>query len=178
MGLLSNFLNGLLFILPAYISNSSPTVVGGGPSIDGGKKARDGTPILGPHKTWRGLIGGITLGVLMGILVFLIGNYLLQSTFTLARSLADCLVRALLLSVGTHVGDLLGSFIKRRMNLRSGAPFPIFDQTGFFIFAILLSAPFYWFGWLNLVIWFFITLGVHPLFNLIAWASGLQEDLF
>lgn len=177
MNILLQFINGFLYILPAYVANSSPTVVGGGPTIDGGKTAPDARPIFGNHKTWRGLFGGISLGVLTGLLVFLIGTYLLKSHFTLLGTLSDCLFRALLLSTGTHIGDLLGSFIKRRINISSGEPFPIFDQIGFFLFAILLASPYYWFGWLNFGLWLVITLGVHPLFNLIAWAAGLQKEI-
>lgn len=179
MSLLLRFLNGLLFVLPAYIANSSPTVLGGGSTIDGGKTAPDGRPILGAHKTWQGLGGGILLGVSTGFLVFLIGNYGLKSVFHLSNSLIDCLLRAFLLSLGTHIGDLTCSFVKRRLRIRSGEPFLVVDQLGFFLFAVLFAAPLYWqeLGWLNFAIWTGLTLGVHPLFNLIAWAAGLQEEI-
>lgn len=177
MGLVYRFLNGLLFILPAYIANSSPTVIGGGRSIDNGKKAFDGRPIFGPHKTWRGLAGGIFLGISTGGLVYGLTSSFSHLSLELATSPSACLFRAFLLSLGTHIGDLLGSFTKRRLNIKAGGSFPFFDQLGFYIFAILVSAPFYWFGLLDFFVWLAITVCIHPLFNLIAWVLGLQEKI-
>lgn len=177
MNLFYRFLNGLLFILPAYIANSSPTVVGGGSSIDNGKKAFDGRPLFGPHKTWLGLVGGILLGVATGALVYGLTYSFPHLPLELAVSLSACFFRAFLLSLGTHFGDLLGSFTKRRLNKKAGDSFPFFDQLGFYLFAILVSAPFYWFGWVNFFVWLIITIGVHPLFNFFAWVMGLQDNV-
>ena len=47
----------LLLIVPAYLSNASMVITGGGRPIDGGKLFRDGRRILGDHKTINGLKG-------------------------------------------------------------------------------------------------------------------------
>ena len=167
-----HLLRGLAYILPAYIANSSPVIVGGGKPLDLGKNFIDGRRIFGDNKTIRGLVGGIFFGTLCGFLLPFIFPPLgipklifLQSIFL-----------AFLLSVGTHIGDLLGSFIKRRLNLKPGAPAPILDQIGFIVFAILLAYPFYpLIQVLEIVIVIILTLIVHPLSNVIAYILGLKD---
>lgn len=110
----------LYFIFPAYCANAAPVIFGGGTPIDRGKTFRDGRPILGPRKTFRGFFAGLVIGTLAG---------LLQNNFLLGFAL----------SLGALTGDLVESFFKRRLNLPPGAPFPIADQLAFIAGALLLS---------------------------------------
>ncbi|GAI48998.1 unnamed protein product, partial [marine sediment metagenome] len=55
----------LWFILPAYVANATPVVLGGGKPIDSGKKFTDGRPIFGAGKTWRGFVSGIATGTMV-----------------------------------------------------------------------------------------------------------------
>ena len=48
----------LLFIVPAYLTNASMVLIGGGKPVDGEKLFIDGRRIFGPGKTWNGLIKG------------------------------------------------------------------------------------------------------------------------
>ncbi|MGC8850410.1 MAG: CDP-archaeol synthase, partial [Candidatus Bathyarchaeia archaeon] len=62
------------FILPVYVSNASPVILGGGAPLDFGKKFIDGRPIFGPNKTFRGFTGGVFAGwVTSAILSALLG---------------------------------------------------------------------------------------------------------
>jgi hypothetical protein len=56
----------LLIIVPAYISNASMVITGGGKPIDGGKVCRDGRRVLGDHKTWNGLKGPLYILLFFG----------------------------------------------------------------------------------------------------------------
>lgn len=116
----------ILYILPAYVTNGAPVLFGGGKPLDFGKKI-NGKRIFGDNKTIRGLIAGIASGLLIGFVESFYLSYMLEI--------------ALLLAIGTNVGDLLGSFIKRRLNLKSGSSLPIMDQYGFFIFALIFALP-------------------------------------
>jgi len=78
--------------------------------IDGGLLWRDGRPLLGSHKTFRGLLSGVLGGVII--------SPMLQISWSVAAGAA-------LLSMS---GDLLSSFIKRRLNYPSGKPVPVFDH--------------------------------------------------
>ncbi|WP_297510078.1 CDP-2,3-bis-(O-geranylgeranyl)-sn-glycerol synthase [Thermococcus sp.] len=134
MGWLSSILWAFWYILPAYFANASPVLVGGGRPIDGGRVWRDGRRLLGDGKTWRGFIGGVTIGTLVGLIQYFItpGFY---------GDLPTALKLAFLLSFGALVGDLIGSFFKRRANLPRGAPAIGLDQLGFLISALAFAYP-------------------------------------
>lgn len=155
----------IIYILPAYVANASPTVLGGGPPIDMGRNFFDGKRIFGDNKTIRGLIAGILCGTLTGLIIPLFASI----------SLYDSLLRAFLLSVGTHIGDLFGSFIKRRLNLPPGASAPVLDQLGFLVFALLITLPFYPLELMAIIFLVFLTLILHPLTNLIAYLLKLKD---
>ena len=158
--------NAIIFILPAYIANATPTIFGGGTPLDLGKKLPDGRRIFGDHKTIRGLISGIICGTLTGILIpFLDSNI----------SLYQSIIRACLLSIGTHIGDLFGSFIKRRLDLKPGQGAPVLDQLGFLVFALLITYPFYPIGIYEIFFLIILTAIAHPTTNLIAYILGIKD---
>jgi hypothetical protein len=104
---------GLLMLAAA---NATPVIVARvlgtrySAPIDGNRLLRDQRPLFGSHKTWRGLIAGIlTTGATGSLLAtgFTVGA--LFGTLALA-------------------GDLLSSFIKRRLGCRSGKSFAFLDQ--------------------------------------------------
>ena len=144
--------------LPAYIANATPVILGGGKPLDGDRNWVDGKPILGDHKTVRGTFTGIAAGFLVGLL-------------------QKSLVRGTLLSIGAIGGDLIVSFFKRRLGYKPGALFPIADQMGFIIFAVILvsltdSAP-EWERALGIIL---ATLPIHYLTNVIAWVLKLKSN--
>jgi len=131
MSLVTEVFNALYYIFPAYCANGAPVIFGGGPSIDRGRKFLDGKPIFGPNKTIRGFIAGLLIGILAG-----------WAQETLAPNIGlekGSVVLGFVLSVGALAGDLIGSFVKRRLNLRPGAPLPISDQMDFVLVALLFS---------------------------------------
>jgi len=88
-------------------------------AVDGGKLWMDGRPLFGKHKTFR----GIAAGIIGGILVF----PLLGETLWVAACVA-------LLAM---TGDLVSSFIKRRVALQSGAEVAVLDQIFEALFPLL-----------------------------------------
>ncbi|MFW9878488.1 MAG: CDP-archaeol synthase [Candidatus Thorarchaeota archaeon] len=158
----------LLLIVPAYLSNASMVITGGGRPIDGGKLFRDGRRILGDHKTVNGLKGPLYVGIPISFMLFLIfiilwqsikdlvvqalaeGQYLLYNDFKVFQyyfiggqfpsNFFILLIRIILASYGAVIGDLFGSFLKRRFDIKSGAPFWIVDQLDFALIAILFIA--------------------------------------
>jgi len=115
--MLDIILTAILFILPAYVANSTPVIAG---KLLGKYNLPIAKKLLGEGKTWGGLIFGILAGTVVG---FLLGAVYL----------------GLLLSIGALVGDMLGSFIKRRFGLKRGAPVPLLDQYDFLIIAIAFA---------------------------------------
>jgi len=147
----------LYSFLPAYIANATPTIFGGGTPIDVGSKFIDGRPIFGSHKTIRGFFSGMIAGTISG---FLQGN----------------LFAGFILSLGALSGDLAGAFVKRRVGIEPGSPFPLVDQLSFVFFAIIFALPF---SYLNIEEMFsaiFYTPLFHSLTNSIAFLFGFKKD--
>jgi len=159
----------LLFIVPAYLSNAGMVIVGKGKPVDGGKYWKDGNRMLGDHKTWNGLIKGpLFIGIPLSLAIFLIffllwdlikvipdigislGIYKLYNDVfyyqyyfiggPLPIGFIIILIRIFLCSYGAGIGDLLGSFLKRRFNIKSGEPFWLIDSLDFAGVSILVCS--------------------------------------
>ncbi|MEM3521527.1 MAG: CDP-2,3-bis-(O-geranylgeranyl)-sn-glycerol synthase [Candidatus Bathyarchaeia archaeon] len=155
------------FIIPAYIANSTPVIFGGkGTPIDFGKKFIDGERIFGKNKTIRGFISGIAFGSIAGLIVELI---FFEVGFTRI---------GLLISLGAMIGDLIGSFIKRRLKIPPGDPIFLLDQLDFIIGAIFFAIPFYELSLEVILLIILITLPIHILANLFAYFLKLKQTLW
>ena len=153
--------HALLFIFPAYCANAVPVIFGGGFPIDGGKTFLDGKPIFGSHKTFRGFLSGLFVGTLVGFIQGTLFQYNVLLGFTL--------------SMGALVGDLLGSFFKRRLALPPGATLPIADQLDFILGAFLFSLPFSPPSLVIVLIILIITPPIHLLTNFLAYLLGVKK---
>ena len=201
----------LLIIVPAYISNASMVITGGGKPIDGGRFLRDGRRILGDHKTWNGLKGPLYIGIPISFCIFLLfiglwlpiqdvindaasqGQYFLYNDIKIFEyyfiggvfpiNFFVLIIRIVLASYGAVVGDLIGSFLKRRLDIKSGAPFWIVDQLDFALVALLfVSIPSFIAPNLFLLPDIFITIflliltpAVSIIANTVAYAIGLKD---
>jgi len=120
----------LAYVIPLYISNSAPIVLHGRIPVDLNLKFNkkrllgDGKSILG---TLVGIIAGFTAGLIFAV-VFPINN-LIPNYFCLA----------FLLAFGGVMGDIIESFFKRRIGLKRGEQWLIFDQIDFILGGLLLS---------------------------------------
>ncbi|MDO5844612.1 MAG: CDP-2,3-bis-(O-geranylgeranyl)-sn-glycerol synthase [Methanocorpusculum sp.] len=120
-------------MIPAYIPNPAAALVGGGTPIDFGKCAKDGNRIFGDGKTWRGLIGGILIGIIFGIVqIFLVNtfhwDFLPQHTIITVCALA----------AGSLLGDLIKSYFKRRLGKDRGTKWPIADMYDMVVGSLVL----------------------------------------
>jgi CDP-2,3-bis-(O-geranylgeranyl)-sn-glycerol synthase len=153
------------FIFPAYCANAAPVIFGGGQPMDFGKRLFDGKPFLGSHKTFRGFLAGIVVGTLVGLLqTILFEQFLVQygTQFQYTASLG------FMLSLGALTGDLVESFIKRRLNHPPGKSLPIADQIDFILGAFLFSLPVAPPSVLVAVIILLITIPIHLITNIAA----------
>lgn len=169
--------------LSAWIANATPVIGGGGRPIDGGKDFRDGRRILGDSKTIRGFIVGVFFGTLTGTVQFLAEPYLrpvLELFVTITPEMdyvfSVSIPVAFLLSIGALTGDVVGSFIKRRVNLKSGDPSPFLDQVGFIIMALIFAFPLLVPSPIFVMILILTTLGIHWLANVVGYLLGLKKN--
>ena len=151
------------FIFPAYCANAAPVIFGGGQPIDFGKTFFDGKPFLGSHKTFRGFLAGLVVGTLVGLAQTLIFEHVL---FEYGTQFRYTVFLGFMLSLGAVTGDLIESFIKRRLNRSPGKPLPIADQIDFILGAFLFSIPVSPPSLLSAVIILLVTIPIHLLTNL------------
>lgn len=155
-------ISALWLLVPAYAANGWPPLARGKRPIDGGRNWRDGRRIFGDSKT----IEGFLLGVLVGTLYGLIESFLYPSFNTYAGfwgiSLPPMtLFVGFMIALGALCGDLAGSFIKRRLGMKSSADAPILDQLNFVVGAIVFSFAFTHISIWMIAIMLFITLFIH-----------------
>jgi len=152
----------LIYIFPAYSANAVPVVFGGGQPLDFGKTFKDNRPIFGSHKTIRGFFAGLIIGTLVGVgesFVFHYYNPLLGFT----------------LSLGALVGDLTGSFVKRRLGFAPGSFLPIIDEINFVLFALLFSLPVAPPTLILVLIILAVTIPIHLLTNFLAYLVHVKK---
>ncbi len=140
---------GFWYIFPAYIANGFAVfgrLIKSKHSIDGGRLFIDERRILGPGKTWEGFFCGLTSGFLFGILQVLAAPFLLaliEQYLVLPPELYPIVLLSVplvfLVALGALVGDLIGSFIKRRLNIARGRPAPVIDQLDFLVAAMIFG---------------------------------------
>ena len=194
--ILTTFIDSIVFILPAFFANASPTILGKGTTlngpIDGGRFWKGNEELgrlLGDGKTIRGFIGGTLTGTLISPLVILllaifgetaayvtyVDKGFFYSMFKADDPYLISIIIGFLQSIGALSGDLIGSFIKRRTGLKRGETFLFMDQLGFLFVALVLSffiIPFP-LDWIMILIP--ITFVVHIVMNLFGYIIGLQK---
>lgn len=202
LGLAGMTLLVLWIFLPGFLVNTFAMMwgkwlpkTGYGPwPIDGGRNAWDGNRLFGDGKTWNGLIGGsLTSGLLMVLMastvqegqacgVFL--DPLLDHDPSMSRGLWAMIVGTLL-GFFSLLGDITGSFFKRRRGLKRegdiSSKAPLLDTLPFAMMVFLL-------GWLLLpgihgssdllapiAVMLVATPVLHRSFNMLGYAIGWKD---
>jgi CDP-2,3-bis-(O-geranylgeranyl)-sn-glycerol synthase len=151
----------LEFIFPAYCANAAPVLGGGGKPMDFGKNFSDGKRIFGTNKTFRGFFVGLVIGATVGIM--------------------DCVafgfpwLFAILTPLGALLGDLVGAFLKRRLDIAPGGLLPIVDQIDFVVGALVLSLPLMVINWETAVTVLLLTPPIHLFTNFLAYKLKLKK---
>jgi CDP-2,3-bis-(O-geranylgeranyl)-sn-glycerol synthase len=104
-----------------------------------------GKEIFGRHKTWRGLIVGVITGMIVaGIQAFLFFNVdFFKHNTIVDYGKVNFILMGALMGGGALTGDLVKSFIKRRLDKPSGKPWFPWDQLDWIAGAIILSSIVY-----------------------------------
>jgi CDP-2,3-bis-(O-geranylgeranyl)-sn-glycerol synthase len=82
------------------------------------------------------------------------------------------------MSIGDHFADLLGSFIKRRINIKSGGALPLYDQGSWMVTGLAIAIPFVlaepnlWFYVVALIV---VTPLLHFIFGFVAYGLRLKD---
>ncbi len=178
-----DILLAIWFLLPAALANAVPVFAAVIPPfnrwqapLDGGRIFR-GKELLGPHKTWRGLISGIlvaTITLWLQQLAVAHFSWAHQVSSGVDYASLPTLLMGPLLGIGALGGDAVESFFKRQSGVHSGEPWIPFDQLDYIIGSVLVSLPF---AILSLSVYIWITLiwfVTHLLVSYIGWLVGLK----
>lgn len=136
-------LQNLYFMLPGIVANMMPIFLRNHVSflvvpIDFGWTWKDGRSLFGPHKTWRGVIGGIIGAIVIVFLqrsLFEIPLFQFLSLFPYGRH--PFWLVGLSIGGGVFFGDLVKSFFKRRVRVSPEETFIPWDQLDSAIGAII-----------------------------------------
>ena len=163
-----DLINALLFVIPAYFANSAPVLARGKTPLDLGSKLKTNR-VFGKSKTIRGAVVGILAGTIIGLL-------LAQTPYYFPSSSQKILI-AFATSTGAIIGDLAGSFLKRRLKLKSGSPTFLLDQLPFLYLAIIAASLIQTLGldFADVAFLTVLTLVLHPASNAIAHWLGLKS---
>ena len=140
MGILFLIAKSVWYILPAYMANNTPVFARKIDFLNYPVSEK----LFGKNKTYRGFF----FGVIMGILIAYFQAYLYSSEAIKSISLVDysnvnVFFLGFLMGAGALSGDIVKSFIKRRIGIAPGKPWIPFDQTDFLIGALLFVSIIY-----------------------------------
>ena len=176
LAVVSVVVNAFWIMIPAYIPNSAAALIKGTFPMDFGKSLADGKRVIGDGKTFRGFFGGVICGILAGcIQIWAYNQYHLE--FLPQHTLLSIT----LLSVGSMVGDVVASFLKRRRGMNRGEEWAFVDQYDFLIGAFILLIIFDW-SWVHenipvavLIAIIIMTPLLHRAVNMIGYKLGFKD---
>jgi CDP-2,3-bis-(O-geranylgeranyl)-sn-glycerol synthase len=128
--------------------------------------------LFGKNKTYKGFLLGIISAI---IIVYL--QKLLNLNFSLIEY-TNPLLLGFLLGFGALFGDLVESFFKRRLKIKEGTPWIIFDQLDWIIGSIIFI-NFYIKTSLTIIITSIVLFGLlHPVINYLGYLLKLKKNKF
>jgi CDP-2,3-bis-(O-geranylgeranyl)-sn-glycerol synthase len=174
----------LWFMLPAAEANVMPILSAALPGlrrwdapVDGGLRLR-GKPLLGTHKTWRGLVTGVISALVVFWLLKLITHHSAWA-HRVANDGIDYDGLSLwfgpVIGFGALAGDMIKSFAKRQFGIASGQSWMPFDQIDYIVGALVCSLPFVVLSWAQYAWIFVLWFGMHLLFSYIGYLLGFKE---
>jgi len=140
----------LYLLLPAIAANMAPVFAthydwlpGLNHPLDGGLSLNNHR-LLGDNKTIRGLAVGLIAGSLLGFIQYLLSEQSWSKSLSLIdySSAPTAIIVAGTISFAALLGDVIKSFIKRRLGKSSGVSWIPYDQIDFAIGALIIAALF------------------------------------
>lgn len=139
LNIVKDIIDAFVLFLPAFAANPGAVITGGYGKVDLGRNFSDGKRIFGDGKTWSGFFGGSLIGVVVGVIIFFITSVsFLGYLGTYGSTLYAALIVIIPMSFGSLLGDMSGSFIKRRLGLGRGDKGFLLDQWPFVLVSFLL----------------------------------------
>ncbi len=174
----------IYLFLPAYIANMAPVIFKYfgllkklDVPIDGGTKFF-GKEILGPHKTLRGVIAGVAAGMVFSFFQFALAYSAKPFSVTVSfpfQTAFGSIMWGFLLGAGAIFGDILKSFVKRRLGIAAGRRWFPWDQLDMVLGGIAFGLLMYSFSWTQVAVLVVLTPLFGLLINLVGYGLRIKE---
>jgi CDP-2,3-bis-(O-geranylgeranyl)-sn-glycerol synthase len=168
-------------LVPGLFANAAPVIFRKvdflNYPVDFGRKFR-GKPLFGSHKTYRGFFFGILMAILfvwLQRLLFLRYDSF-RSVSLIDYSAQNFVLLGFLIGFGVLFGDLVKSFVKRRVNIKPGKSWFPWDQLDCLIGGLLFISTVYILPWQVIVFLFVAVPVLHVLINLAGYYLGLKKN--
>jgi len=166
----------LWLVLPAYAANGLIPIFKGKHPVDFNKKFR-GKPIFGPGKTWEGLFFGSIIGIIIAFIEISAFPYLPWELSEIPLTIVPMSLQlGFLLGFGTVIGDMCGSFIKRRLKLKRGQSAPVLDQLDFLVGAFIFASLLVVIKWQWVVLMLILTFIFHLIASRIGYWIKVKKE--
>jgi len=142
--------------------------------LDFNKKINN-RPVFGKHKTFRGLVFGVIFAIIITFIQFVFyDNNILVDIAIIDYS--NWLLIGLLMGSGAIFGDLIESFVKRRINYKSGKPFVPFDQLDFVVGGLIFISPLVVLSLNKVIVILILSFILHIIVNHVAYYTGIRKE--
>lgn len=169
------FVEAVWLLWPAYGANGLCMLARGKRAIDGGRTFR-GKPVFGPGKTWEGLILGVIVAIAVASFQMFMFPFLPWDLSPVPLDIvAMSPLLGLVIGLGAMVGDLGGSFVKRRLGIPRGKVAPLLDQLDFIIGMSVFASFVITIKWEWVVILLVLTPVLHLVANGIAYLLKIKK---
>ena len=183
--LLIMFAGAVWYALPAVTANQLPIFAkyfnilpSLARPIDGGRLYRDGKPLFGKNKTYRGFIVACIGGIIVAII-----QWKLLLIFPWLRRIHVVNIKeeyvplfGFLAGFGAMTGDLIKSFFKRRAGVDPGKPWMPFDQIDAAIGFLVFTSPLFVPPVTLVVVLIMVTIPLHIMTNLAGYYLGFKPS--
>lgn len=182
--MLDMVLTSLYALVPAYLANMAPVIAKKlnvlsflDRPLDRGNWYK-GNPLLGPHKTDRGVVVGVLAGIAAALAqAWLAEQYAFWEQLTVfPYTEKSALLWGFLLGGGALAGDAVKSFVKRRMGIHSGQRWLLWDQLDMVLGAIILGSLYFKFSWATIITVIVLTPLLGVSINLISHRLGIKKE--
>jgi CDP-2,3-bis-(O-geranylgeranyl)-sn-glycerol synthase len=178
--MLETIIKTIWFFLPAAAANMAPVIFKRLPILSTPLDFNYtfyGRPILGKNKTWRGLLVGIILSI---IITYFQKAFYSEIKFLTIIDYAQINVWlfGFLQGFGALFGDAFKSLIKRRLKKDPGTSWIPFDQIDWIIGANFFISIYIWLDAKYVFYSIIILTVLHPLINLIGYKLKLKNNRF
>jgi CDP-2,3-bis-(O-geranylgeranyl)-sn-glycerol synthase len=162
------------FFLPAGVANMAPMLASRLPLLRHWNTPLDfglvwhGQRVFGENKTWRGLIFGTLVAVLVGLIQYRFIAFLPESTLFIV-------ITAGAMGFGALVGDAVASFFKRQSKIPPGHSWIPFDQTDYIIGGLIFVYPFVQPSFSVIIMTLLLYFGLHIAVSYLGYLIGFKK---